>query len=69
VEPHAGRAIFAHYPDEEHDGIFEKGVVRLQRRDGGNVVLGANNHRESSDGSRDIAGGNRSMPCTSSAMR
>jgi hypothetical protein len=47
VAPNERRARFLNYPDEQHDGIFENGVVMLVRRDGGGVVASADNHRQS----------------------
>jgi hypothetical protein len=46
VEPKERRARFLHYPDEDHDGLFENGVVSLMRREGGAVVARAGDQRQ-----------------------
>jgi hypothetical protein len=46
IFPHERRARFLKYPDEDHSGTFENGVVRLARNDG-SVVVQKTNHRAS----------------------
>jgi hypothetical protein len=50
ISPHERRTRFLDYPDAEHTGIFEDGVVRIERRDGRKVVMEAAEHRQSFGG-------------------
>jgi hypothetical protein len=47
ISPHERRTRFLDYPDEEHTGIFENGTVRIERRDGGEVLIAEERHRQS----------------------
>jgi hypothetical protein len=47
ISPHERRTRFFDYPDEEHTGIFENGSVRIERRDGGEVLIAEEHHRQS----------------------
>jgi hypothetical protein len=50
IAPHERRTRFLDYPDPEHIGIFEDGVVRIERRDNQKVVMAAAEHRQSFGG-------------------
>jgi hypothetical protein len=50
IVPHERRTRFLDYPDAEHTGIFENGVVRIERRDSQEVVMAAAEHRRSFGG-------------------
>jgi hypothetical protein len=47
ISPHERRTRFLDYPDDEHTGIFENGAVRIERSDGGEVVIAEEHHRQS----------------------
>jgi hypothetical protein len=47
ILPHERRTRFLDYPDAEHTGIFENGVVRIERLDTRKVVMAAAEHRQS----------------------
>jgi len=47
VAPHRRVARFLGYPDAEHVGIFDDGVVRIERVDGTGILAEAPSHRSS----------------------
>ncbi|HKO47991.1 MAG TPA: hypothetical protein VJV79_09725 [Polyangiaceae bacterium] len=47
IAPHERWIRFIGYPDQDHDGVFDNGVVRLERRGTREVVAIAENHRQS----------------------
>jgi hypothetical protein len=47
IDPHERRTRFLGYPDADHVGLFENGAVRIERRDGGDVVAESRDHRQS----------------------
>jgi hypothetical protein len=47
IQPHERRARFLNYPDMEHVGIYDNGAVRLARSDTNEVVVQADDHRQS----------------------
>jgi len=47
VEPRLQRTRFLGYPDPEHDGVYDAGKVRIERRADRKVVFEAERHRAS----------------------
>jgi hypothetical protein len=47
IRPHERWVRFVNFPDANHVGVFENGAVRLERGDGGEIVVKAEDHRRS----------------------
>jgi hypothetical protein len=45
IRPHERWARFSNYPDAEHEGIYENGVVRLVHRETNATIVRADEHR------------------------
>ena len=46
IRPRQREARFLNYPNEQQLGVFQDGQVRLQRREGGEVIAESANHRQ-----------------------
>jgi hypothetical protein len=46
ISPHERRTVFVGYPDDDQTGTFDNGAVRIERRDGREIVEASDDHRK-----------------------